>query len=478
MLLVSLSIVPVSCTDLLTENPGTFLNEDITFSTPDGAVSATLGVYQALRSSGYYGTSFIRNLVHHADYALGRGSQAPMGNYQLDATNINRIGEGWTAIYGKIYRANLVIERVPEVPGLEPAMGRQLVAEATFLRALGYYNLVRAWGAVPLRLEPETENFGIERSSESEVYAQIIADLQLAETDLPSEYPSTELGRATKWAAKTLLADVYLTLERWSEAAAKAKEVIDSGIYSLVRISTSDDFQTKMYGPDIPTNLEDILSIKYNVVENNDGFVRHFHKPEAGYAMGGSYGVLGNLDSFIGQGEWADENSLDLRRNDFLYSGSDTQYLDNVVKMLFRKFRGTSTNVSNNFPLLRYAEVLLIYAEATSQAAGGPTGESYDAINQVRRRAFGQHPALPYPLADIPEGLSAEEFRDVLMLERAKEFLCEGKRWFDLLRTNTALEVIQALGLQITEKNLKWPIPDQEIDNNSSLTHDDQNPGW
>lgn len=478
MALLFVSIVPFACEDVLTENPGTFLNEAIIFSTEEGAVAATMGVYQQLRSSGYYGTDFIRNITHHADYALGRGSQAPMGNYQLDAANIGRIGNTWVAIYTSIYRANLVIKQVPGVPGIDPGLSDQLVAEASFLRALGYYNLVRGWGAVPLRLEPETGNFNIARTPESEVYAQIIKDLQLAESVLPSSYPSTDIGRVTKWAAKTLLADVYLTLERWSEAAAKAKEVIDSGVFSLVRVATSDDFQLKIFGPDIPVHSEEILSIKYNVLQNNDGFVRHFHKPAANYADGGSFGLYGNMDSFIGQGEWADESSPDLRRNDFLYSGADVVHLDPVIKMLFRKFRGTPTNISNDTPLLRYAEALLIFAEAESQAKGGPTAAAYDAINQVRRRAFGQDPAVPYPAADIPAGLSAEEFREALMLERAKEFLCEGKRWFDLVRTGTALEVLKGLNFNIAERNLKWPIPVEEMDNNELLTPQDQNPGW
>lgn len=477
-LLILMLAVPFACDDILNEEPGTFLDEDTTFSTTAGAISAMLGVYQEMRTEEYYGTYFLRNLIHHGDAALGRGSMAPMANYQLDATNIGRIGLVWTAIYAKIYRANLVIHRVPHVPGIDPDLATQLVAEARFLRALGYYNLVRAWGDVPLRLEPETVDFAIERSPKSEVYAQIVQDLQFAEGNLPGSYIPSEAGRATLWAAKTLLADVYLTLEQWGPAAAKAKEVIDSNLFSLDRISSSDDFQTKIFGPDIETFSGEIFSIRYNVIENNDPFIRHFHKPEANYSDGGSFGVLGNMDSFINQGDWVDESSPDLRRNAFLYSGADAVYLDDVTKMLFRKFRGTPTNLSNDFPVLRYAEALLIFAEAESQANDGPNADAYDAINQVRRRAFGKDPAVADVVADIPAGLNAQQFRDALMLERAKEFLCEGKRWFDLLRTNTALDVLQGLGFSITERNLLWPIPNEEVDNNSALSQEDQNPGW
>jgi hypothetical protein len=478
--LVVMSVIPFSCEDILKEDPGTFLSQAKTFSNSDGAKAATMGIYQSLRGSGYYGTSFLRNLTHHADYCLGRGSQAPMANFQIDATNITRISEGWVAIYGQIYRANLVIKEVPNVPGIDAGLASTFVAEAKFLRALGYYNLVRAWGAVPLRLEPETSNFSIGRASVDEIYSQVIADLQAVEEVLPSTWPTADLGRATKWAAKTLLADVFLTRERWTDAAAKAKEVMDSNLFSLVRIATSNDFQTKMFGPDILTHSEDIFSIKYNVAQNNDPYVRHFHKPEANYAQGGSFGVLGNLDSFIGKDDWALETSPDLRRNQALYNGDDKKYLDNAVRMLLKKFRGTPTNVSNDQPLLRYAEVLMIFAEATTMANGAPTAAAYDALNAVRRRAFGQDPAVPYPAADFPAGLSAVAFREALILERAKEFMCEGKRWFDLLRTNTALQVMLAIPSKnkITAKNLLWPIPKEEIDNNDELDADDQNPGW
>jgi hypothetical protein len=146
--------------------------------------------------------------------------------------------------------------------------------------------------------------------------------------------------------------------------------------------------------------------------------------------------------------------------------------------MLFRKFRGTPTDESNSTPILRFPEALLIFAEAESQAKAGPDAAAYEAINKVRRRAYGKDIDVPDPEVDLPAGLSQDQFRDSVIMERAKEFLVEGKRWFDLLRTHTAISVIQALGLPITEKNLKWPIAQTEIDNNDSLSQADQNPGW
>src|SRR3546814_7219920 len=109
---------------------------------------------------------------------------------------------------------------------------------------------------------------------------------------------------------------------------------------------------------------------------------------EPGYSKGGPHAILGNLDSFIGQGEWKNEQSPDLRRNNSLYSGKDTVYLNEAVQMLFRKFRGTKTDVSNETPLLRSPEALLILAEAESKHNGGTTADAYETLKKIPRQAY------------------------------------------------------------------------------------------
>jgi starch-binding outer membrane protein, SusD/RagB family len=477
-LFIIVSVLLSGCEDILTEEPKTFLNEDIIFSSEEGVLAANYGTYESLRDQWYYGRWVPVFLIQTSDVAFGRGSQVPNGNFQWNSVVFERQENIWGSIYSSINRSNIVIQKIPEVSTISSELANQIMAESRFLRALGYFHLVRLWGDVPLRLEPELVNFDIERTSSQLVYEQIIEDLKFAENNLPVSYPSSDLGRATRWAAKSLLADVYLTLERWSDAAAKAKEVIDSDLYSLVPVENSEDFNTKIFGIDIPNHSEEIFSIKYTVELHNDSWIRFFHRnPE--YAFGTTHAILGNLQSFIGQGDWKDESSLDLRRNAFLYSGEDTVFLTGSVEMLFKKFRGKNPNLSNDTPILRYAEVLLIFAEAESMAKGGPTAEAYEAINMVRRRAFGKAIKIPFPEVDLPSGMSSVEFRDAVIMERAKELLVEGNRWYDLLRTNTAIEVCKAAGFSaIEEKHLKWVIPQSEIDNNDALTQNDQNPGW
>jgi hypothetical protein len=220
------------CDSILNEEPKTFLSQGKVFSNEDGAISATKGIYNSLRDFSYYDRWFTAMVEMHADYVNGRGSQAPVGDYQLNAQNIGRIGDMYGAIYESINRANGVIKNVPDID-MNPDIKNQLLGEARFLRALGYYNLVRLFGGIPLRTEPtEGADVDLPRASEDEVYSMVLEDLQFAENNLPGTYPQSDHGRATRWAAKTLLADVFLTLERWSEAAQKAKDYIEKVLAS------------------------------------------------------------------------------------------------------------------------------------------------------------------------------------------------------------------------------------------------------
>lgn len=478
------SCIVLSCDDILTENPKTFLSQEAVFETTEGAVSATVGAYKPLHQNDLYGWWLLGMNELFADYIWGRGSQAPPSLFQLDGTNVIRIGNIWRGSYRVVNRANVVIQGVEEgnIEGMSSDLQNQLLGEARFLRAFSYFNLVRHFGDVPLRLTPETNpaEFAIPRTPKEEVFSQIIEDLEFGENNLPNSYDQADLGRATRWAAKGLLANVYLWLENWEEAANKAGEIINSGEFSLLEVEVSEDFQN-IFGPNVSTHPGEIFSLKHSRSPGL-GFAPLWlmHRAGSGYSLGSNaHAWFGNMDSWLG--EWVEElEGPDLRPNDWLYNGpADEQWLDNEIPMLFKKFRDTeSPNAGNDFPIIRYAEILLIFAEAESQLNNGPTAEAYEAINMVRRRARGLDYNVPNEEADLPAGLSAQEFRDELLLERAKEFVMEGKRWLDLVRTGTAVETISDLGLPIQERHLLWPIPAEEIDNNEALTQADQNPGW
>lgn len=487
--LLLILIISACSEDVLEEEPFTFLSESAVFSSREGAVSATSGVYQPWKNNNLYGWWLLGNLEFFSDHIYGRGSQSPASRYQLDATSVRRIGNIWRGGYQVINRANVVIQQLEtkDIPDVSVELRNRLIGEARFNRALAYFHLVRLFGDLPLRLAPETnaDELAISRTSEDEIYNQIIADLEYGEDNLPGSYSTADIGRATSWAATGLLAKVYLTLGNWSEAAAKAKEVMDSGQFNLLEVEEPEDFQD-MFGPDVITHSEEIFSLKHARIGGlGFGPLWLMHRAGSGYSLGGNaHAWFGNFDSWLG--DWVkelDSPDPDLRTLDWMYNGPwDEQFLSSEIPMLFKKFRDTESDPpGNDFPVLRYTEIVLIYSEATTMANGGPTSESYEWINKIRRRAYGRDLDQPDPTVDLVGGLSMQQFQDSLLLERAKEFVMEGKRWYDLLRTGTTLEVIRASGegkSAIEEKHLKWPIPSEEIDNNDALSQENQNPGW
>ncbi len=480
-----LLVLASSCEDVLVEEPRTFLSEEIVFSSRAGALAATFGIYEPFRENNLYGWWLLGNLEFFSDTMFGRGSQSNASRYMLASRGIGRLGNIWRGGFDVINRANIVIQQLEEkeIEGVDATLRDQLIGEARFLRAFSYLHLVRLFGACPIRTAPETDQakLAIGRASVDEVYNLILQDLEFAENNLPNV--NYNEGRATRWSASGLLAIVYLTRSQWGEAAAKAKEIMDSGLFSLVEVSVPEDFQ-QIFGPDVVTHSEEIFSLKHSRI---DGLEFEplwlMHRAGSGYSLSGNaFAWFGNPDSWLG--EWmAAIGGPDLRTTDWMYNGpDDEQFLSAEIPMLFKKFRDTESPLpGNDFPVVRYTEILMIYAEASAMANGGPTAEAYEAANMVRRRAHGKDLNAPDAEIDFPPGLSASEFQDEILLERAKEFIMEGKRWYDLLRTGKTLEVIRASGpgkAAIEEKHLKWPIPSEEIDNNEAMTQADQNPGW
>jgi hypothetical protein len=482
---VSIIMISGCQENMLEEAPRDFLSESAVFANREGAIAATTGIYRPFMDGNLYGWWLLGILEMSSDYIYGRGSQAPIGRYQYDAQTINRIGNIWRGGYQVVNRANIVIAQLEnnEIEGLDQNLKNRLIGESKFLRALAYYHMVRLFGDLPLRVAPETQEFAIPRSPAQEVYNQIIADLEFGEQNLPDTYPTAEIGRATRWAATSLLADVYLTLGQYQNAAAKAKEVIDSGQFALVEVEEPEDFQ-EIFGPDVLTSSEEIFSLKHARIPGlGFGPLWLMHRAGSGYSLGGNaHAWFGNYDSWLV--DWvAKLNGPDMRTNDWLYNGpNDEKFLSTDIPMLFKKFRDTESDPpGNDFPIIRYAEVLLIYAEASALANSEPTEDSYLYLNQIRRRAYGEDLNSPSALADYPDGLSVQQFQDSVLQEKAIEFIMEGKRWYDLLRTNKTLEVIRNSGplkASIQERHLKWPIPAEEIDNNDLMSAEDQNPGW
>lgn len=454
------------------------------YKTPADAESAVTGAYSTLRAIYRDEVIVTPNVVATDDgipFLTGNADRVALWRYGLVSTN-TFTGSIWSNAYQAIQRCNIVIGRVPQIQ-MDETLRKRYVGEAKFIRAMMYFNLVRFFGDVPLANDEVTslENVQLPRAKTDDVYAQIEADLKEAETVLPKTYTGADIGRATSGAAKGLLAKVYLTRAGnaaaspfWAQATAKAKEVIDLNQYDLWS-NYADVFDLKNRG-----GKESLFEVLYVTDLAGTNF-------STGYAPRGAPIVPNNGSGIFRVSKSLFESYLttDKRRDvSFLttYTNpSNGQRVDLSVDnadparaVSFWKLSDATARVAGNagksFPYLRFSDVLLMYAEALSEATGGPTADAYAAINRVRSRAG---------LAPL-SGLSRTQFRDAVLLERRLEFCFEGNRWFDLARTERLVEAVKAensfnRNATIQPVNRLFPVPQREIDANPALT---QNQGY
>jgi hypothetical protein len=271
-----------SCAKQLEEKPQSIAAE-LFYNKPAEVEAGLNAIYEPIRGSGSLGALYQIQLEIYTEYMYGRGSHAPLNTYTgLDNNNITRVGDMWTGFYRAIRNANIVILRLPEATEVSAEASKRYMAEAKYMRALWYFHLVRNWAGVPLRTESNLDSVNLKRSTKDEVYNFIISDLITATNDLP-EVPRL-VGTPTKWAAKTVLTDVYMNVGKYAEARKEALDVIQSNKYSLIPVSVSADFE-KIFGPDANNSTEEIFYLKFSNKVPGQGFQypAYEHYPNSGY---------------------------------------------------------------------------------------------------------------------------------------------------------------------------------------------------
>ncbi|KIC02179.1 carbohydrate-binding protein SusD [Flavobacterium sp. JRM] len=475
----------ISCTELEV-TPTSFVTEDNYFKTQDDAVASVNAVYASLSLDPGEQSLFGRNLYFLTDMATdyaaaGVSATNPqvraLSSLTHDATS-DRVQVAWRQIYAGINRANVSIDNVPRVSGSEVVKTR-LINEAKFIRALLYFQAVRLWGGVPIVLhEPKSidlENLKANRATVDQVYAQIITDLKDAE-GLPTTYPANDAGRATSGAAKAILAKVYLTRKDWPNAILKTKEVINGGYGYALFENFADVFnKTKKNGK------EHIFSVQFEPNQAGNGSSGSTFQGTSftGFTATEPADIISDVTLFY------DTYTAGDTRRDVSYAkqllNPATGTLYTFPKPIFKKYLdltnlATPGNVAINFPIIRYADILLTLAEATNEQSG-PTTEAYEALNQVRRRAYGKPINTPDPTIDL-SGLTPATFRAAIQEERKKEFVQEGQRWYDLVRWGTLVTEVKKVVAKasVSERNNLYPIPQSE--RNINPVGLPQNPGY
>lgn len=493
-----------SCSKFLEEEDPSNLTPDNFYTLPEHADAAVAAIYANLRFIGN-GTGIFSNNYQLLEAPTGTttsetGQNSDLNNLLNLAYNPDNlhVRQWWQNIYLNIANCNQAIAKIPGINPMDEARKARNMGEAYFLRALHYFWAVRLWGDVPLLTKPVESytdpNLYPSRSSIDSVYGLIVSDLIAAEqSGLPWTDPS---GKANLGAVKSLLASVYLTMagqplnkgtEYYRLAAAKAKEVIDNGSYSLFNNYDA------LHDPAIKNTGELIFEVQYATGIVNNPFQESMLPNFGGIsAYGTQVGSTIPTRAFFDSYEDGDKRT---EEQQFFYTKYYTEGWKNPVKELNkpyifkhfdRKANGTlgvqGVPTSNlNWTLIRYAEVLLIYAEAQNEADGAPNAQAIAALTAIRSRAS----------LTTPTAFTQAAFREAVWRERWHELCYEGKTWFDMVRLRKAYNEITngfdnfvghrfnygtANAPTLQEKHLLFPLPTLEYNNNPNLRP--QNPGY
>lgn len=445
---------------------------DAVYKTDKDFQDAVVGIYAVLKNQYQNFWQFGDLRADDSWHALGNDpSLMAVDQFTLNSSSGILIST-WRNYYSVINRANLVLAKIETADPTIVTNKDQYIAEAKFLRAFAYFDLVRIFGDVPLVMAPISIDEGYKTSRESveNIYNQlIIPDFLDAESKLPVSYSGSDVGKATKGAARALLGRVYLTIKDFHKAEEKLQEVTTMG-YALLE------------------NYNDLFD--YSKDEHHSEYIFDIEYSEGGLGTGSVFSnnflpksVNSDADAFYGIKGGAGEqntptlalynafNPNDLRRDvtvakgyydrDSVFHGF-LQIATFTKKYLAPTLAGGDSKV--NWKVIRYADVLLMYAEALNE--DGKTDDALQYLNMVRHRA---------KMTEY-NNLTQEEARQKIYDERRWELSMEGVRWFDLVRTGRVLQVMAPYNIKPFMTIFPIPLVEIQIFNDPSILA--QNPGY
>ena len=479
----SIIILFFSCEKKLNQIPLSSTTTLTFYATPGDFIQASNAAYSSLRT---YPDRLINLSETRSDnlYAVSDGGVRDwegINSFHSTIASNPYVNEAWSGNFNGIYKTNTLLEQLVKNGAVIPdaSLRTRLEAEAKFLRAFFYFDLVRLFGKVPLvdhTLAP-SEAVSIQRSPVTEVYALIISDLQFAITNLPEAYPAADKGRATKYAAKAILALVYMTrsapaygiegpglgLSEWSLALTQLNDIIASNKYSFLSGTsaytsifsfTNENNSEVVFDVQFVTGLSPVVGATFPWLTVPDSWFQSQGKPVQG-GLTIRPVSLDLLNSF----ETGDA------RKAFYINGAYTYNGVTETRSFMKKWIDLNKVPSNrvdwpiNFIVVRYTDILLLKAECILHGAAGTQADVDAIINQVRARAG----LLPVTNVTLPQ----------LFNERRKEFANEGSRWHDLVRSGSIESIITAWintedvahQMKAFNKNyIIYPIPQSELD--------------
>ncbi|RIV17973.1 RagB/SusD family nutrient uptake outer membrane protein [Fibrisoma montanum] len=502
----------------LEEEAYSFLSPGNFYANAKDAQAAVNGVYKKFydNDGNYYGYNMlaINELPTEAVTSILWDQSVDFGRLDTWNTRVGDVSGIYQNTYQIINRANAVLDNVPRI-AMDETLKKRILGEARFLRALAYFNGVRLYGDLPLLLTEtrSLDNLQVEAAPASRVYQQIIEDLTFAKDNLPSvkTYGAADRGRASRSAAKTLLGKVYLTRatvtglaqpDDYQKAVTTLREVITDGDHALeASFAKLWDYETN------ENNAEVIFDIQLTRTSGLGGrLTRQISTANTGNTYASSFQTM-NVELDFYKSYNPGDTRLDVTfDNQFLRNGQVVKFdpANPTANGFPQDTPGFRKNVDfnrtadldkeePNFIVLRYADVLLMLAEALNEVNKGPNAEAYDLINRVRRRAFGKSITSPDAQVDLT-GLDYQRFRQALYTERRKELVMEAHGWFDGLRFyDIFIERVSQASVgavptkaerpklvidrsRIADPKFRlFPIPTTVIERNPNIK---QNPGW
>lgn len=464
IVLVFSSLLIVSCDTVgdLEENPKSFAAPSNFYSTE----AQVEGVFASTMDNAHGGWNMYRwSLLSAFEHTDQMG-----GNLNITA---NHGSDFWNNHFSNVADLNFAIASIKEGRLEDTPEDRQneLLAEARFLRGWNYFQMVKMFGALPLPTDEDTDDYFSKqrsRSSVSDVYDLIVSDFKSSISNLPDT--RSTVARPTSDVARAMLSKTYLTMathplnenQHYEDAAQYAREVIEGGNYSLVE------------------DVNDVFSVE---TENGPEMMWSFVTNQQDKNIGPKvWSAINGWGDQAPDGEWAEEYPEQPRKHAYIElendEGQTWQELGEspgVKKYIYPGATDFDSNISTaNQPIMRYAEVLLIFAEAENMANGGPTQEAVDAVNKVIERANGYQSNSEYP--KLSTNMSQDEFDSAVIRERGLELCFEHKRWFDLVRKRILDDVVRQEVLpNFSETDYLWPIPESEMRTNENM---EQNPGY
>lgn len=458
LVLASLAtLLMTSCGDSFFDlEPASSVTIDKVYKTASDYNVAVIGCYAKLQSQVNFYTECCE--YRSDNLSLGAPTAGTQDRYDIDhfteKPSNGILSSYWANFNNNVYRCNLLLDQIDGANFAEN-LKKQYKGEAMFIRALNYFNMYRIWGGVPAtkHVVSATEALKVARYSDEQMFDLIAGDLKeiVDNNYLPETYSSADMGRATSGAAKALLGKVYLTFHKWTEAKDILSQLI--GKYQLVSPIA------QVFNVDNKNNNEIIFAVHFNKEIEGEGHSYWYNLTNASDDTNQTSSLLNTFPT------------ADARKDLITY----VQVEKNV--RLMNKFYDTKSptfkTVGNDQILLRYADVLLMYAEALNEiqydASEGSLALKY--LNAVRQRAgISNLTAKQLP--------TQEKFRKGILVERQREFPYEGQRWFDLVRMGFAKSVMAENGVEIKDYQLLFPIPQQEIEKVGDKSILWQNPGY